>query len=658
VDDVLAASGDGRWLVTREGDVTRLVDARSGQSALLAADARADALSFREHRFLSFDGGSRRLAYVRTEGQTSTVVVRELASGRELVVKPGPGRLHRARLDYTGEWLLLEVVAEDTNGNGRLDLPVRDAPPGPRPCRGPIPSFAALAARGDQPSTRAAPVRSGNAREVPGLVAAFERRLLVRGPGDELWLLDARGRRARFAAGSCRGHVIHMDVAREAALLACERTTGPEPGRNEVELWSGGERRPLGVFVTAQAADAWPGAPTRLVPLYPGREAVLVDLERGTVQPLSEGDHVLAVSGTRALVWRGRELVLVDVEANAITPLATVAEVVPDVVRQPPMVAVGSVLVDVERGAVVGTLAERALAMTRTGEILVALGARATPPRGDGPAGVASPVRGCRSRYAFPAFACANASSSARTVLKRSSRSMASACSTQSSTAGGRIGAQRVQARARRKSHEDQQFVQIGGEERRSSSERPEHHRRQAVDIDTAVEGRPLPEPLLGRDVARGSGDHPLRGDAPHAQELGEAEVEKLDAAAVRRIHDEDVLGLHVAVHDPQGVGAIERVDDGGHQAHEVGDGQPDPALLQPDEVGFEVDPVEQLHDRAERPVRREPLVDDAHGGALPELGERVGLAQQPLPERGVARPAVGEDLDRDRFPSTRSRAR
>jgi len=374
VDDVLAASGDGRWLVTREGDVTRLVDARSGQSALLAADARADALSFREHRFLSFDGGSRRLAYVRTEGQTSTVVVRELASGRELVVKPGPGRLHRARLDYTGEWLLLEVVAEDTNGNGRLDLPVRDAPPGPRPCRGPIPSFAALAARGDQPSTRAAPVRSGNAREVPGLVAAFERRLLVRGPGDELWLLDARGRRARFAAGSCRGHVIHMDVAREAALLACERTTGPEPGRNEVELWSGGERRPLGVFVTAQAADAWPGAPTRLVPLYPGREAVLVDLERGTVHPLSEGDHVLAVSGTRALVWRGRELVLVDVEANAITPLATVAEVVPDVVRQPPMVAVGSVLVDVERGAVVGTLAERALAMTRTGEILGALG--------------------------------------------------------------------------------------------------------------------------------------------------------------------------------------------------------------------------------------------------------------------------------------------
>jgi len=374
VDDVLATSSDGRWLVTREGDVTRLVDARSGQSAPLAADARADALSFREHRFLSFDGGSRRLAYVRTEGKTSTVVVRELASGRELVVKPGPGRLHRARLDYTGEWLLLEVVAEDTNGNGRLDLPVRDAPPGARPCRGPIPSFSAFEARGDQPTARATPVRAGTARDVPGLVAAFERRLLVRRPGDELWLVDARGRRSRFAAGSCRGHVIHVDVAREAALLACERTTGPDQGRNEVELWSGGERRPLGLFVTAQAADAWPGPPTRLLALYPGREAALLDLERGTVHPLSEGDHVLGVSGTRALVQRGRELVLVDVESNATTPLATVEDPVPELVRQPPMVAIGSVLVDVDRGAVVGTLAERALAVTRTGEVLVALG--------------------------------------------------------------------------------------------------------------------------------------------------------------------------------------------------------------------------------------------------------------------------------------------
>lgn len=374
VEDVLASSRDGRWLVTREDGAARLVDARTGETTRLGADTRAEALSFREHRFLSFDGGSRRLSYVRTEGKTSSVVVLELESGREIVVQPGPGRLSRVRLDVTGEWVLLEVVAQDTNGNGRLDLPVRDAPTRARPCRGPIPTYAVFEARGDSPSARAAPVRPGTARDVPGLIAAFAQRLLVRRPGDELWLVDAQGRKTRFASGTCRGHLIHADVARDAALVACERTSGPDEGRNEVELWRGGARRALGVFVTGQAADAWPGPPTRLVALYPGREAALVDLERGTVHPLVEGDHVLGTSGARALVQRGPELVLVDVEQGATTPLATVPEAVPEVVRQPPMVAVGSVLVDVDRAVVVGTLAERPLGLTRTGEVLVALG--------------------------------------------------------------------------------------------------------------------------------------------------------------------------------------------------------------------------------------------------------------------------------------------
>jgi len=239
--------------------------------------------------------------------------------------------------------------------------------------------------RGDVPTARAAPLRPGTARDVPGLVAAFARRLLVRLPGDELWLVDARGRRTRFAEGTCRGHLIHADVARDAALLACERMAGPEKGRHEVELWSEGARRPLGVFVTAQAADAWPGPPTRLVALYPGRDATLVDLEHGTVHPLVEGDHVLSTSGARALVQRGREVVLVDVERDVTTPLGTVPDAVPEVVRQPPMVAIGSVLVDVDRGAVVGTLAERPLGLTRTGEVLVALG---------GPGDAAAPATG------------------------------------------------------------------------------------------------------------------------------------------------------------------------------------------------------------------------------------------------------------------------
>ncbi|MBN2195058.1 MAG: hypothetical protein JW751_19735 [Polyangiaceae bacterium] len=374
VDDLMAASPDGRWLVTRAGKESQLIDARSGAGSVLNVDARADALPFLDHRSVSFDGVSRRLSYIRGEGKRRGVVVRDLDSGRESVTEPGAGRLHRARLDFTGNWIVFEVVANDSNGNGRLDLPVPDAPPGPRPCLGPIPTFASWLGRGDRSTLRVAAIGAEKTQSVPGLVAPLDRHLLVRLPGDTLVLQSARGRRTRLGPGTCRGNLIHADVSREVALFACERADGPDQGKSEVELWGKGTRRRLGIFVTPQATDTWPGPPSRLVPLYPGREAVLVDLERNRTHSLLAGDHVLAVAEGRAVVQREDMLVLVDVDGDTTTTLATIPDRFPDVLRRPPVAVVGSLVVDAERGVVLGSVAGRPLAATRTGFVLVALG--------------------------------------------------------------------------------------------------------------------------------------------------------------------------------------------------------------------------------------------------------------------------------------------
>jgi len=51
------------------------------------------------------------------------VVVRALATGREDEIDPGGGLLLHARLDEGRAWVSMDVVARDTDGDGRLSAP-------------------------------------------------------------------------------------------------------------------------------------------------------------------------------------------------------------------------------------------------------------------------------------------------------------------------------------------------------------------------------------------------------------------------------------------------------------------------------------------------------------------------------------------------------
>jgi hypothetical protein len=237
-------------------------------------------------------------------------------------------------------------------------------------CRGPLPRFAAWQDRGDQPATLVAPATGGRARLLESLVAPLRDRLLVRLPGGELFLRTWQGKRTRLGGGKCLGHLVHADVNRELALFACEQ----EEGRPLLELRGPGLRQELQIEVTGQATQIWPTNAPRLVPVYPGQDALLVDFEKRRTVPLQPRDGVLLVDGPRALVRRGDDLILLDVDAATEQALATLPQPLPDLVLEPPVAVVSPFVIDAHRGEVLGTQARRPLALTVDGHVLVATG--------------------------------------------------------------------------------------------------------------------------------------------------------------------------------------------------------------------------------------------------------------------------------------------
>jgi hypothetical protein len=154
-------------------------------------------------------------------------------------------------------------------------------------------------------------------------------------------------------------------------LVAC-------PGKNSqkaaVELVGIGYRLELGVEVQPTSIDAWPEQPKRLVPLYPGLDALLVDLERRTTLRLEPGDQVLATSGARALVRRQGTVLLLDVDKNTAKTVAPKLPPLPQVLVQGTAVVLGTELLDVLHDQPLGSITGRPLALTPAGEVLVARG--------------------------------------------------------------------------------------------------------------------------------------------------------------------------------------------------------------------------------------------------------------------------------------------
>jgi len=391
LDELLAHDPSGRYLVARLAGRAVLLDAISGTRvdlSELGADLRRARADYAEHRALSFDADGRYLAYLRITSGPRAIVVRELATGRERSFAAGPGEIWSLRLSADARWVSFEAIREDTNHNGKLDWPAPEDVSRSRPCDEPLlPKLRSFGyqGRGDATVRGVVALDAGAVRDVPDLVTPLGSALLLR-TADGALSLERAGKRSPLAPSSCSGRVLFADAGRELVLAACAppppkkvrgRPLPPPSGKREVWLFGAGYAKSLSreLYETSIDRDATLG--TRLVPLYPGSEAGVLDLERRELLPLSPGSRVLATSGALAVVWRGSELLRYDAETKTEQLLAR------GVLKNPDFLQSGSTIL-LSPFVVVGARAPAlmspgpALALTAGGMVLLPSSRRAT----------------------------------------------------------------------------------------------------------------------------------------------------------------------------------------------------------------------------------------------------------------------------------------
>ncbi len=166
ISDYVAGDPRGNYVVVTDGLCVQLVNTRTGQSvALDGADGRAGDTVFGAHRAAAFSPNGKTLLYLRTHGSSSHIVLRDLASGSERVLDPGPGELASAFFDASGRYVVVDLVAQDTDGDGVFTAPSGVTTLSPRLCRGTAASWSTFGAVGDKTKRRVASVSTGIIRD-------------------------------------------------------------------------------------------------------------------------------------------------------------------------------------------------------------------------------------------------------------------------------------------------------------------------------------------------------------------------------------------------------------------------------------------------------------------------------------------------------------
>jgi len=392
IDELLAQDASGRWVVIAREGVATLVDAVSGTRvdlSALGADVRRARADYAEHRTLSFDGNGQHLAYLRKEGHGSRVVVRSLPDGAEQVVEAGAGEVFRLKLSTDARWVTFDALRVDSNHNGKLDWPTPEEPARKNACEEPnLPKFRSFAyqGRGDALTHGVVSVQAGILRDLPELLTPLGANLLVR-EADGSLQLDQGGKRSPFAPASCGARVLFADAERGLVVATCappppkKKPRGPTPppsGKREVWLFASGYAKNLQRELYETSTDRQASIGARLVPLYPGSDASLLDLERRELLPLVAGSRVVATHGTLALIWRDSDLYRYDAVSKTEQRLAH------GVLKNPDLLQAGSTVL-LSPFVIVGCDAPalasppHALAVSSAGFVLTATPATDTP---------------------------------------------------------------------------------------------------------------------------------------------------------------------------------------------------------------------------------------------------------------------------------------
>jgi hypothetical protein len=354
LDDYIGADPSGRYVaLVRDGRLL-LIDTVSDVTVDLSergADARDAVNPLGGHRAAAF--GDRHVLYLRER----SVVVRELATSIETPIDVASGDLFKAWIDEG--WIVMLVVRDDTDGNGKLEWPSVHTSLGARHCRGPISSFSTFGGVGDAPTRLLVPLAGGEPREVEGFVSTLGDELLVRRADDSLALMGT-GAERELAPASCHGQLRGIDSLRGQIVAVC--------ADGVVRLfWRGGWAH-VGTESPVQEGDN-ASTTDRLLLLWDGS---LLDFETRTVVANLDDEYYPIVAADRALIHRGGRIVLRDYTSGESLDLGPGVGDYFDYRRAGSVVAVAAHVVDMERFSKVGSYSGAALAVAKDGRVLVA----------------------------------------------------------------------------------------------------------------------------------------------------------------------------------------------------------------------------------------------------------------------------------------------
>jgi hypothetical protein len=397
LDAYVASSASGRYIaVLRRGRLV-LIDAEaSTELELEGADIRDDGSPFEAHRAAAFDDVGDAMVYHRLRDGRGIAVVRDLKTGKETEVDPGPGSLWRAEVAPGGGSIAVRIVARDTDGSGELEWPTPDTSLAHRRCRG-SGSYSVMGRKGDLEETRIISLKTGKSTVVPGVESALSDEWIVReeaagdgGKEARLLRISPEGILHELASASCEGQVRHVDHGRALALVACAGREGPRRGSFHpvpLELHGKNKHAPLSAQVNNSSMNGVSNGAERFLWIYPispppegSKEnaqgevlepPALVDLDRpGTILRFENRDWVVAVHGSRALLQTSKGLVVRDLVIGR-------DEVIGDWERvgakrqMKRYVVLSQRVIDLEKASVIGRVRGEVFAVSTDGRPLV-----------------------------------------------------------------------------------------------------------------------------------------------------------------------------------------------------------------------------------------------------------------------------------------------
>lgn len=303
---VLGQSASGRAVVIDTGEGWQLIDTVRGTTIdlnELGVDRRR-ALNDVVPRGIAFHPTLPVVALLTARNGRTEVLVLDYAADESATIQPHSQHVFRMSWEPSGDFLFLQEVPEDSNGNRRVDWPEPEVPSGPGRCGEALPRFVVATGRSsDRVAWTVAPRSGGAATAADGFLLRTREGWLTLTSDARIALRTTAGVRQLTPPG-CEVWPVAAHGSSRQLLVGCH-----EKGRLGLNLVSQRGSLALGVDMPPSEDLVHRSWSSRFLPIYAGIRSYLIDFERAAALELQQRDQLLAQQGAHVVIRRASSIV-------------------------------------------------------------------------------------------------------------------------------------------------------------------------------------------------------------------------------------------------------------------------------------------------------------------------------------------------------------